>query len=1788
MLDIDNYQVEHRIRESPSSDILRARRRSDGRSVVLKVLKGEPRSEDLTRYRQEFALLRTLDLPGVVKAHGFEKHSRTPFLILEDFGGTSLDLLLEQQGPLAPLRFLELAIPLAQALAQVHDERIIHKDINPSNVVFNAETGVLKIIDFGISTKLPREDPSIRNPSVIEGTLAYMSPEQTGRMNRSLDYRTDFYSLGVTFYELLTGQLPFPTEDALGLVHCHIAKQPRAPHEVTREIPRVISDIVMRLLEKNAENRYQSALGLEADLERCASALRSTGHIEPFALGRDDASGLFQIPQKLYGREREVEALLRAFDRICGDVAGTPPDAGMLMVAGYSGIGKSVLVKEIYRSVTRKSGYFITGKFDQFQRSIPYSAVAEAFSDLVRQLLTESASRLQRWKQRISSAVGTNGRVIADVIPEIELIVGPMPEMEKLGATEARNRFDLVFQSFIRVFCRPEHPLVLFLDDLQWADSPSLALIENVMRDEGSAHLLVIGAYRDNEVDPTHPLTMTLESLRSEGVHIEEITLPPLGLGHISRMLADTLSSTMPEVEPLASLVLHKTGGNPFFAKQFLTVLFAEGLLSFERQRWTWDISQIESMGITDNVVELMIGKLAKLPEATRQALRLAACVGNRFDLETLAIISSEEAEDLFFALMSAVSAGLIIPTSKLEAHSDGTLAIDLLILNFKFLHDRVQQAAYATIEEQQRKAVHLQIGRLLLASAGTDLDTQIFDVVEHLNLGAELVDEREERDAHAELNLAAGRKAREAMAHGPALQFLQAGLRLLGDEGWTRCYRLAFELHVGLVEVHYLNANMEEARRLSQQVLQHAQTLLDRVEVYELQMMSLVAQNEHAASIDVAREALELLGLTLPREPEAMAAMAEALRAEVEAKVTSIEALADLPVMEDPYQLAKLRILVNTSAPAYNALPALLPAILWSQTKLCVEHGNSPMACVAYVWQAIIVGGLYQDIDAAYRYGLLAMTTLESFNARESKAKIHNLFNGFVRPWKEHVRETMAPMVEGFQSGMETGDIEFGLYSAIQYCNNLLHIGEPLESVARQRGHYHALAVRLRQHYHTDYFSVGNQVVLNLLGRSGDPCMLVGEVLDETVRLPQWEADNNVTFAFISYHGKTVLNYLFGEHARAVQMAEAAESYEQGGTGLFYGAVQTFYQSLALLAHHAALPPEAQRAALAKVTRNQERMQALAAHAPMNFQHKLDLVSAEQARVGGDVLEAMNLYERAIHGAREQGFIQEEAVAYELAAKLYLGMEHEEIAQAYMSKAYFAFARWEAKAKLDHMRVAYPRLISATARSTAPDPATSTTVTDNDLLDRLDMSTVLKASQAISGQIVLGRLLEQILAIIMENAGAERGALIFERDQELRIEAIGSVAQGVQVLGSEAVAHSAALPVSLVQYVARTGESVVLDDASTTGRFQQEPYVVEHAAKSVLCAPIVKQSRRVGILYLENAMVVGAFSPKRLDVLEVLSAQAAISLENAQLYDTLEQKVDQRTAELRAKNEELAHALDTLQRAQKQLVTQEKLASLGQITAGVAHEIRNPLNFINNFSASSIELVDELLEELETHRAALPAEAVESIQEITGFISDNLRRVSNHGERANGIVTSMLMHAQHSTGAKERADVNDVIREAMRLVVHGVRADHQDFDLSVEEDYDTSIGEIDIVPEDIRRVVLNLANNACYAMRGKQQHDASYRPLLRVSTRSLGDELDIHIRDNGPGIPESIAERVFHPFFTTKPPGEGTGLGLSISHDIITQKHDGTLRMESQPGDYTELVITIPKRARAGRPVAE
>jgi predicted ATPase/serine phosphatase RsbU (regulator of sigma subunit)/tRNA A-37 threonylcarbamoyl transferase component Bud32 len=1346
MLKLDGYQILTQIYESANSLVYRGIQQKDNQSVILKVLKQDyPTPSELTRYKQEYEITRNLNVEGAIAAYALEPYQRTLVIILEDFGGLSLKQLMNDRmgsgtEALSLQEFLKIAIETAEILGQIHSSNVIHKDINPANIVFNPETGQVKIIDFGISTVLTRENPTLKNPNVLEGTLAYMSPEQTGRMNRSLDYRTDFYSLGVTFYELLTGQLPFQTTDALELVHCHIAKVPMSPHQVNPEIPLAVSDIVMKLMAKTAEERYQSAWGIKADLEECLTQFQTKGEICEFPLGDRDISDKFQIPQKLYGREVEVETLLAAFDRVAAHAdfdtdarinADNPQSkTEMMLVTGYSGIGKSSLVAEIHKPNTRLRGYFIEGKFDQFQRNVPYSAIVSAFKGLVRQLLTESELQLNLWREKLLAAFGDNGQVIIDVIPEVELIVGKQPLVPELGPSESQNRFNLVFGKFIRAFCTKEHPLVIFLDDLQWADSATLKLIELMMTDTDMQYLFLIGAYRDNEVSPTHPLMMTLDGLRNLGATINSITLAPLALENISQLIADTLHSDTASVKPLAKLVKRKTEGNPFFVNQFLKTLHAENLITFNLPTsvtkegskggfsWQWDIAQIEAQNISDNVVELMIGKLRKLPESTQQILRLASCIGANFDLNTLSIIIKKSTSKVYSDLTAAIQSGLILPVSELDE--------ELLIQDYKFLHDRVQQAAYTLIDEEQKTAVHLQIGRLLLQNtAPSSLLEEIFEIVDHLNLGVELVTHQEERDEIAKLNLMAGKKAKAATAHGAALEYLNTGLKLLSADSWQTSYDLTLALYEEAAEAAYLNGDFEQI---------------------------------------------------------------------------------------------------------------------------------------------------------------------------------------FVRHWKEHVRTTLKSLLEGSSSGLETGDPEFAALPAFMYCYHSYFIGKELCSLEREMTNYCSFMEQIKQEVSLNYTKIYRQIVLNLLGQAEAPCILTGSSYNEETMLKLHQLANDRYAIGNVYINKLILCYLFGVYPQAVENATIANQYLDGLIGALLVPLFHFYDSLARLAVYADAAAPEQKGIFDKVRANQEKMQKWAHHAPMNYLHKFYLVEAERYRVLGQYMEAMDYYDKAIAGAKENEYINEEALAYELAAKFYMARDKQIIARTYMSEAHYAYTRWGALAKVKDLEAKYPQLLSKSSSRpniTSTHTTNHSTATGSQSASALDLATVMKASQAISGEIVLDKLLASLMKILIENAGAQVGYLILESQGQLLIEAEGAIdSDNVAVLQSIPIKNR--LPNAIINYVVRTRESIVLSDATVEGNFTQDSYIQHHQPKSILCFPLINQGQLVSIIYLENNLTTGAFTPERLEVLKILSAQAAISIENARLYQTLEDKVSERTTQLAQANAEI------------------------------------------------------------------------------------------------------------------------------------------------------------------------------------------------------------------------------------------------------------------------------------------
>ena len=1508
MVALPGIAIQSKIYESLNSLVYRGTR-EDGLAIIVKLLKQDyPSPQAITRYRQEYDITRSLNLPGVIRAYDQQAYQRTLAIVLEDFGGESLEQWRQQRPDFYPMPlpiFLPLAVNLARSLSHIHHANIIHKDINPSNIVFNPDTGVVKIIDFGIATRFSRTNPTFKSPHGLEGTLAYLSPEQTGRMNRLLDYRTDFYSLGVTFYELLTGQLPFPTTDVLELVHCHIAKPPTPPQDLNAAIPNAVAAIILKLMAKNAEDRYQSAWGIKADLELCAQQLAASGQIIDIPLGRQDASDRFQISQKLCGREQEIAALLAAFERVAGSsefsilssqlenpaqnskLKTQNTSIEMMLISGSAGVGKSALVQELYKPITAKRGYFVSGKFDQFQRNIPYSAIADALKKLIRQLLSEPDEQLQQWRSRFLTALGSNGQIIINVIPELELIIGKQPSITEVGAIESQNRFNRVFQQFIQVFCSKGYPLVIFLDDLQWVDVATLKLIElmllNAQTQAQTQSLFLIGAYRDHDVHPTHPLSLTIKRLRQQEVLIPEIFLQPLTLEPLNQLVAKTLHQDIDTARPLTQLVLRKTEGNPFFVNEFLRMLYSENWLTFsvEQQSWQWNMAQIEAQNITDNVVDLLLNKLKKLSGMTQRLLQLAACIGAEFDLETLAIVYERSPETIFQKLLTVIQADLIQPLSELDE--------DLLVQDYKFLHDRVQQAAYALIDESQKQIVHLQIGRNLFERTSSEqLPEKLFEIVDHLNHGIELVTDQTERDEIAKLNLMAAQKAKGAIAYSVAQTYLSIARSWIPTSSWQTNYDLTLNLYLETTEVAYLCGEFEQVEAWAAIVLQAARSVLDAVKVYEVKIQADIAQNHLVEAINTGLQILRQMGISFPEDPSQSEIQLELGKIISYFDKKLVQDLIQLPEMSEPDKLAAMQILSRITLVAHHAAPVLVPLLVFKQVNLSIQYGNTFVSPFAYASLGLTLCGMGENIEMGYEFGQIALRLLAQLKIYLLKARTLFMVANFIDHWKKHIRETAKPFLEAYQSGLETGDLEFTAYCAFTYCLQCLIIGEELTEVERKLATYSVAIRQLKQEAALNWIQLFQQSVLNLMGRSNNPTCLVGEFYNEE-SLPCVKTDGVILFLF--HLNKLILCYLFCEYVQASENAAIAEIHMIRVMATPHVPLYYFYDALARLATYPESTAQVQDEILSKLADSQEKIKRWADHAPMNYLHKYHLVQAEKARVLGQLLEAEEFYEQAIQGARDHEYLQEEALAYELAARFYLARGREKFAQTYMKEAHYCYERWGAMAKVKDLETRYPQFFAQSSGPPEVPIFDSSRTTSNRLDNRFDLAAVLKAYQAISSEIELEKLLRSLMQILIENAGAQSGCLLLENSGDWVIEAACELNDGqkicaTQVLQSIPVANH--LPESVIQYVIRTQEAVILNDATREGNFIGDPYIQQNQIQSLLCLPLLNQSKLVGVLYLENQLAAGAFTPDRSQVLNLLSIQAAIAIENAKLYSRL------------------------------------------------------------------------------------------------------------------------------------------------------------------------------------------------------------------------------------------------------------------------------------------------------------
>ncbi|RKZ91593.1 MAG: serine/threonine protein kinase, partial [Candidatus Parabeggiatoa sp. nov. 1] len=1514
---LPGYRMFEKCYESQKTLIYRGQREANHQPVVIKFLQSEyPSFNELVQFRNQYTITKNLDFEGIVQIYGIENYYNGFALIMEDFGGVSLhDYMISH--PLTLEAFFSVAISAVKILEYLYQNRVIHKDIKPQNLVINPESQLVKLIDFSIASLLPRETQEIQSPNVLEGTLAYMSPEQTGRMNRGIDYRTDFYSLGVTFYELLTGQIPFQSTDAMELVHCHIAVNPTPPMATNHAIGQMVNDIIMKLMAKTAEDRYQSALGLRRDLESCQQQWQQSGNITPFPLGQHDISDRFHIPEKLYGRDAEVATLLAAFDRVSQGATE------MMLVAGFSGIGKTALVNEVHKPIVRQRGYFIKGKFDQFKRNIPFAALVQAFQTLMRHLLTESADQVQVWKTKILTTLGENAQVIIEVIPELEQIIGSQPPAPELEASAAQNRFNRLFQKFINVFTTAEHPLVIFLDDLQWIDSASVKLMQLLISETDTHYLLLIGAYRDNEVSPAHPLMLTLEDIQKTNAVINQMTLAPLAQPSLNRLIADTLSCPPERAMPLTTLVIQKTQGNPFFTNQFLKFLHEEGLIAFDFDcgYWQCDIVQVKALALTNDVVEFMASQLQKLPLKTQSVLQLAACIGNQFDLATLAIVHEKSQTETAADLWKALQDGLILPISEFykffQAQESVEIAeVQALSVSYKFLHDRVQQAAYSLIPEVQKPSTHLKIGQRLKSNTLPEtLDENIFDIVNQLNLGVALITVQSEREGLAQLNLKAGEKAKASTAYAAANRYSTVGLELLTADSWQTQYDLTLALYESATESAYLGGDFARQAQLGEIVLAQGRSLLDKVKIYLVRIQACMAQNKQLEAIQTALPILKLLGVPFPEKPSQEDIMLELQQSQSALEGKSMQILYDQPLMTAAAPQAAMRILSSLVPATYRAMPELLPLIVFKQVQLSVKYGNAPDSTLGYAAYGVILCGIVGDIEVGFQFGQLALNLLARLDVKELQAKVFDTVEGLIRHWKEPVGKSLKPLLEGYQGGVETGDFEFAALCVHLYLIYSYLTAKELAGLEREMVTYHQAVGQLKQESVLFYIKIHHQALLNLMGQSedyaGSPLFLLSDESHEEETLQHQQA-NDLLALYYLYFNKLILCYLFQHDRQAVDNAAHAEQYLEGATGLLVFPVFHFYDSLAQLAVYPDAQKSEQDSILEKVAANQEKMQKWAHHAPMNFRHKFDLVEAEWHRILGEKVEAIDYYDYAIAGAKENEYLNEEALANELAARFYLAWGKEKIAPVYLTEAYYGYARWGAKAKVADLEKRYPQLLAPILKpevthfsrgETMTYLATSVFGTSMVGSAFLDFSTVMKASQAISGKIHLVQLLATMMQVVIENAGAEKGTLILQREANLVIEAqydkktlISNNMGGATVLQSIPVAESREIPITLINYVSRTLETQVLNNVSAETTFAADPYIIEHHPKSVLCTPIVTQGKLIGLLYLENNLTTGAFTQDRLEVLGILSSTAAVSLENALLYQTLEQKVVERT----------------------------------------------------------------------------------------------------------------------------------------------------------------------------------------------------------------------------------------------------------------------------------------------------
>nr|WP_255216391.1 AAA family ATPase [Pseudenhygromyxa sp. WMMC2535] len=1763
------------------SRILRARR-EDGTSVVLKTLDEDRRgTAALSRLRREWELASDIEHPNVIRYLGLELGEDYAALVMEDFSALTLAERIPPQG-FAVERFLALAVQLARGLAAIHARGVVHKDVKPGNVLVDEALERVKYIDFGVSARLDEGGELTATTNRLEGTLAYISPEQTGRMKRSLDRRADLYSLGVTFYELLCGRVPFTASEALELVHCHLAKLPEAPRSLRPELPELLSRLIMRLLAKAPEDRYQSARSLLLDLQRCRESLAAHGSIEDFELGRHDHGAQLRVPLRLFGRERDLAALERAW------AAAASGRASTVLVTGSSGVGKSALVGELEERLRGRPGVLISGKFGQLAGRAAYEGFAEAFRGLAGRILGAGLDDFAAWRARLSAALASNGRVVLDVVPEMEPIVGALPPLPAVGPEESQHRFNLVFRRFVRACASAEHPLTLFLDDLQWADPGSLALLENLACDADQGHLLLIGSVRADELDVEHPTRATIERLRERGVNMLELPLRGLALDEVEALIVETLGRPPERVRALAELVLERTGGNPLFVRTFLQSAWEEQLLVAEELAlveelpslsWRWDEAGMRGMQASESVGELLARRIRQLPKAAQHTLSSAACVGASFTCETLAAINQTSAAATLVDLEAARHSGMLF-FGRDE--------------RWDFAHDRVREAAHALLPERVRAVTHLRIGRMLLANTPSDrLNERVFAIVDHLDYGRTLIDAPEELVELARLASLAGSRAHGAAAYASAVRYLSIGVEALAlldrfedtpgptlRAAWRDHHELSSRLHRQLANAEFLIDDVESSRRRVAAALEHARGPAEQVALYDLLVFQQTMATRYAEALATGRRALALLDVHLPESEDGVdQAIARALAEYREGLAgRSVASLIELPSMTERETMALGRLLATMMSAALSADVHLFPLITLMLVNLSLTHGLLPESSYGFAHHGTFVGAVLGDHVSAHEWGKLALALARKQGDLGQECRVCDIVAGYILPWRIHVRECDSLHEHGLRAGIESGQLQFVGY--IRYHRQLheLFSGAPLPRMAGQLADARAELERINHVYAANVVRGLQLVVANLLDEPGGD----DEALAVQSREFQVASRQAQSYIALCVHQIYLAQarYIHGDPLAALEAINASKEFAPYALGHVALADRNLYHSLALISAMGGFGEERRRLALVTIEHNQDQLRLWARSCPENFEHKYLLVAAELARWDDDLLGALDLYDRAIEAAAEQGFVQVYAIANERAARMWFAHGKRKLARPYLAAALTSYRSWGAPRRARQLEAEFPELLRDLPFSERARAAfvSSEMWIGSGSSQALDLATVTRASQAISSEIDLDRLLARMMRIILLNAGASRGLLILQAEDGLRVEVAADSEDSIN-LHQRYPLDEAELALSIVRHVLSTGENVVLEDAAELGAFTGDPHVLRRRLRSVLCTPIRHKDELVGVLYLENELTAGAFTGARTEVLQILLSQAAISLENARYYDELKALNE----ELRARADELAESKSQLEaeiaerersqaeriELEAQLRQSQKMEAIGQLAGGVAHDFNNLLTTI-------IGSTDVLTSRARKFRIEAPE--LDAAMVLVDRSSEEVRVIREAAERGAALTRQLLAFSRRQVLQPELVDLNDLVARSGKILERLLGAEYE---LHIELALD--LGRVRVDPGQLEQVVLNLVINA---------RDASEpgRPIL-VSTREEqlrharpaqpqtllpGRYVVLEVSDEGSGMDEHTVAHIFEPFFTTKGVGKGTGLGLSTVLGIV-QQSDGQITVDSEPGEGTRFAVWLP-----------